>query len=738
MSGARPAIAGPSNQRAAAGSATAAAGSPARGRSFAKDGFGWAIVVLVLLAAHAAALAVLLRDLRSEEQHATMQRLAKSLARAVEARIRDDLGLLETLAESNELWAQDLTNFEHEARRVLAHHPHWRSLVLSDGERALVSLRPPPGLWPTVVPLEDPGSPLIGAPSERRAMIGNLRDGLVALRVPAARGTGRNLTLSVAILPSAFAPLIAPDRLPAGWDAMILDSRLVTVARGQSERMVGQSATADVRRIARDAPGQIEPILTVDGEAALALVAPIGSTGWYLGLSVPEPHGDPFRDRVLWWPMAGAAMALLAAAALLALAVLRRRRAAEAEAMRQASERHRNLMAERRRAELVATISHQVRTPLAGIMAHAELLAQSDLSPQQRSWVEQQRRAGHALLALVGDMLDVARLDEGAARLRSADFDLLALLQDCGALLRPVAEHKGLGLRLQPDPELPRWVRGDEARLRQAVTNLISNAIEAIEQGEVTVSARTSGPPQHLLVTVAGTGAGIAPERLAEAFEPFRPNGTAGGSTPVPAVVAPPDHGGGFGLAVTQQLVALMGGSIWAENLPDLGCCFRFSVPLATGLAPPALRPCGAGLSVLVAEDVAASRMLLRAVLERGGHRVTLAEDGARALATLHAGRFDLALLDLHMPGLDGLAVARAVRRQEGKAGQIPLVALTADPEEAVGEACRVAGFDAVLRKPAESRRLLELVRSLAVARRQGDCGERPTARPSPPVVVGS
>jgi CheY-like chemotaxis protein/anti-sigma regulatory factor (Ser/Thr protein kinase) len=362
---------------------------------------------------------------------------------------------------------------------------------------------------------------------------------------------------------------------------------------------------------------------------------------------------------------------------------------------------------EGRRNELLVTVSHELRTPLTGLLGHVELLGQSDLSPQQRGWVEQQRRAGQALLGLLGDVADFARLETGEIAIEVTDLDLLALLEECAALMRPLAQQKGLRLRSRLDPGLPRWVKGDPMRLRQVVTNLLGNAVKFTVQGEVTLSARVTGSPASLTITVTDTGIGIPPERLSEVFERIRPGGHGEGAEAAGRRIG----AGGLGLAIARRLVEGMGGGIWAESTPGHGSRFSFALPLRPG-QPPA--PSRGGLRVLVAEDVTASRLLLRAVLERAGHEVTAAEDGTQALAAAQLGRFDIALLDLHMPGVDGLGVARALRALPDGAGRLPLVALTADAEESVGEACRAAGFDAVIRKPFETRRLLGLIGGLA------------------------
>jgi CheY-like chemotaxis protein len=362
-------------------------------------------------------------------------------------------------------------------------------------------------------------------------------------------------------------------------------------------------------------------------------------------------------------------------------------------------------------------MSHELRTPLTGIIGYTDLLAASTLNPQQRQWLEQQRRAGSALLALVGEVLDLSRIEEGAVELERIAFDLPALLHDCMNLMRPVAEQKQLGLHAVLHPALPTRVMGDPMRVRQVVNNLLNNAIRFTRVGEVRLEAAAEPLADGriaLVVAVADTGIGIAADKLNRVFERFRQADAATAR----------EHGGsGLGLAICQRLVTAMGGQIRAESHPGQGSRFTFRIPLAVasrserGLpvpAPRALAPPTRPLRILVAEDVVPNQALLRAVLEGGGHKVDIVADGMEALGLASRNHYDVAVLDIRMPVMDGFAAARAIRALPAPFSELPLIALTADITSGVQNAATDAGFNTMMPKPFEGAQLLALVAAQA------------------------
>ena len=653
------------------------------------------------LAAYALLLLLGLRTEREIDRRADLQRTAANLAGVVDAELRAGMRALEALAGSQHIRTNDLAGFREEAQRLLAQEPFWYTIALTDGDRQLVNLRyPAEASLPPVGDLAAVGSVL----RTGRAAPGGLMEGRVSLRAPVRVDGAVRFALVASQEAAAFAQVLDRAIITPGWSALLLDGDGRMIARASSGTATPESL--------RPAVQQPREVLTND--SVIAYAVPVGETRWHLVMSVPPPG---FVDAALRWLFAAIGLsALLAGLGVAARTVMRHRghdalqQRRQAEALARASEQ------ERRRTDMLATVSHELRAPLTGLLGYTDLLAKAGLPPKAQAWVEQQRRAGQALLALIGDVLDFARLEDGAVELEDADIEIAQLLEDCAGLMRSVAQQKGLGLRVEIDPGLPRWVRGDPLRLRQVATNLLSNAIKFTEAGEIVLTARLTPRPERVEVAVTDTGIGIPPEQLPRIFDRFRQ--------------AAPDTarrfgGSGLGLAICRRLVDAMGGAIGAESLPGQGSRFVFWFPFRPGAAP--LMPQrGSALRILVAEDVAASRMLLQAVLERAGHVVQAAEDGPRALAALHGARFDLLVLDLHMPGLDGFGVAAALRTLPGEQGRVPMIALTADTPEEVEPACRQAGFDAVLRKPFETRRLLGLIDALRG--RSSEAGDRPHA----------
>lgn len=644
------------------------------------------------LAAYALSVFLALRSAGDEHRTAELGRDAERLALAIEAELGSGLASLEALSESIALDRRDMVAFREEARRLQARQPAWFTISLLDGTRQLMNLRHPAD---SVLPQPElPAGP--GMWSGRSSVLA-LRDGRFLLRVPVMReGAVRGVLVAV-LEGTALAAPAARVALAPGRAGLVLDEEGRPLTGG------APGLPAEALRAALEAPGHARPV----APGLEAMVRPLAERGWSVAVVAPvEPP-----------PGAGLPALLLALAAsvglgglglLLAARVERRRR--EAARQRGAAEvAARNVEQERHRADLLSTVSHELRAPLTGLLGYTDLLLKANLPPQPRAWVEHQKRAGDVLLALIGDVLDLARLDEGDIALEEADIEIAPFLEEAASLMRAVAQQKGLRLTVAADRGLPRWVRGDPLRLRQVVTNLLSNAIKFTPSGEVTLAARLVPGPDRLEIAVTDTGPGIPPEDLVRIFDRFRQGGPD---------TARRFGGSGLGLAICRRLVTAMGGTIAAENAEPRGSRFVMRIPFRPGAAPAAAREEGR-LRLLVAEDVPASRLLLQALLQRAGHEVTAVEDGALALAALHGANFDLGLIDLQMPGIDGLGVAAAIRRMPGEAARMPLVALTADAPEEVEPRCREAGFDAVLRKPFEARRLLGLIEALRM-RRQG------------------
>lgn len=622
---------------------------------------------------------------RRADRQDDVQRTAAALAAGLDSELRAGQRALEALAGSQHLTEGDLSAFRQEAQRLLAREPFWFTIALTDGERQLLNLRYPEGA--TLPPIQD----LTAVGSVLRtgyAAPGGLVEGRVSFRVPVRVDGAVRFALVATQEATTFAQLLDHAALPPGWSALLLDGNGRLIARAAA----GQ-AEPETLRLASERRNQL---VEVDGLMALSL--PVGEGRWSLVVAAPPRD---FVALAVSWMVLALTLAVLLAGLGIGIRLLRHDQGHSAQHQHRQSEAlARAAEQERRRNEMMAAVSQELRTPLAGMLHYGDQLAGTDLSPQARLWVEQQRLAGRALLTLVEDVLDFTRLEDGSIKLEDTDIDIGALLADCAALMQGAAQAKGLTLLLEPDAGLPRWIRGDPMRLRQVVTKLLDNAIRVAGRGQVVLAARLTPRPERIEIAVHDNGPGIGEAEKGRLFERFREASPGGRG------------GSGLGLALCRRLVEAMGGAIGAETMPDRRTRFVFWVPFRPG-ASPALAQGGRPLRILVAEDVAASRLLLTAVLERAGHLPSTAVDGTSALEALRAGRFDMALLDLHMPSLGGLGVAKAVRALEGEASRIPLIALTADPADQMEESCRAAGFDSVLRKPFDTPLLLGVIDGL-------------------------
>jgi two-component system CheB/CheR fusion protein len=346
-----------------------------------------------------------------------------------------------------------------------------------------------------------------------------------------------------------------------------------------------------------------------------------------------------------------------------------------------------------------------------GVLGMTELALMEDIPPEAREYLQFVRQSGEALLAIINDILDLSKIEAGRVVLERGAFMLRAGLAAMFEIHALTARRKGLTLRHAIGEDVPEFLVGDQGRLRQILTNLIGNAIKFTERGEVRVSVELDGQPAApgaagLLFRVEDDGLGIPGDRIDEVFDAFTQLGLPGHAT---------FGGTGLGLAISKELVELMGGRIWADSTPGKGSTFSFGVEF--GLAeegddleplPAQPRPSGqaGGLRVLVVEDDRVNRLLVDTYLRKRGHAVATAENGYEALEALAAEPFDLVLMDVRMPDLDGEEAVRAIRR--GEAGpdraDVPVVAMTAHALKGDRERLLDAGMDDYLPKPIDMR----------------------------------
>ena len=379
----------------------------------------------------------------------------------------------------------------------------------------------------------------------------------------------------------------------------------------------------------------------------------------------------------------------------------------------------------RARADFLAVMSHEIRTPLNGILGIADLMQNlplgTKIGPNERDYLAMIANSGQSLLQLVNDILDFSRLDAGRLELERVAFDLRGLVRNAIELLRPQATKKGLDLAIEFAPDLPLRAAGDPARLRQVLLNLAGNAVKFTQTGAVTISVRMTEDDGRLVrieFAVQDTGIGISPEAQARLFNAFE---QADSST------SRKFGGSGLGLAISRELVRKMGGDITIESQPGQGSIFRFSAVLSARRASDRIQPGAEApaataaveeppaaelppLRILLADDNATNRVISSRVLERHGHSVLPVADGAEAVAAVQSEAFDLVLMDMMMPEMDGLEATRHIRALPEPYASIPVVGLTANTQPEDIAACRAAGMNAVASKPISGSKLLEAI----------------------------
>ena len=361
------------------------------------------------------------------------------------------------------------------------------------------------------------------------------------------------------------------------------------------------------------------------------------------------------------------------------------------------------------KSEFLANMSHEIRTPLNGVIGMADLLCRSALPPRQREIVEIIRDSGETLERLLSDILDLARVESGGITLERTAFHLGDAIRGTVALSRLKAEEKGLDLRLTIEPALDGQTEGDPTRIRQILTNLLSNAIKFTEAGAVEVSVSTLRPGVTRL-SVRDSGVGFDVADKARVFRRFE---QADGS------ITRRFGGSGLGLAICRQLAELMGGDLDCSSAPGEGSTFWADLPLTPVETPTiaAAEEAGPGefegaLRVLVADDHATNRKVVDLILTGAGAETTCVEDGAQALEAFRAGVFDLVLMDMQMPVLDGLSAVRGIRAWEAEQGRPPtlVMMLTANTMPEHVAAGVEAGADGHIPKPITAGRLLAAV----------------------------
>ncbi len=363
--------------------------------------------------------------------------------------------------------------------------------------------------------------------------------------------------------------------------------------------------------------------------------------------------------------------------------------------------------ANRAKSAFLATMSHEIRTPMNGVLGITEVLLAGPLDVETREKLALVRESGHTLVALINDILDFSKIEAGKLKTEPVDFDLPVLVEEVSGLHRSTAGLKGVGFTVTIDESVPRVMRGDALRLKQVLTNLVSNAVKFTERGEVRVTVEALGHGRVRFV-VADTGIGIPALALGKLFTPFE---QADGST------TRRFGGTGLGLALSQNLVRLMGGGITVESVPQVGSRFSFDVPLETGVLALAQQPIEAmvperrtQLPVLVVDDNLINLKVACSLVEKAGYRTETAANGQVALEKVQSGHYLLVLMDCHMPVMDGFQATERIRGLDGDVSMTPIVALTASAMPDELEACKRAGMNDCLTKPVSLQALKSLL----------------------------
>ena len=366
------------------------------------------------------------------------------------------------------------------------------------------------------------------------------------------------------------------------------------------------------------------------------------------------------------------------------------------------------------KSQFLAAMSHDIRTPMNAILGMGEMLAESNLDDEQRHYINIINHSGNGLLALINDILDLSKIEAGQLELESIRLNPKKLAAYSVETLKSNALSQGIGMIVDADNSLPEQILGDPGRIQQILLNLLSNAIKFTSQGKIVLSV-VKTEEDMIRFSVSDTGIGIAERKLKTIFEPFK---QAESST------SRRFGGTGLGLSICEKLVSSMDGAIWVVSKPNKGSTFHFTIPYREvaleaesqlpGDIQTSISQDGSttGLSVLLADDSVESCMVIKAFLKNTSHQLTIVGNGKEAFDKYKSGKFDLVLMDIHMPEMDGYTATREIRKweQNNDLAPIPVLALTANAMKDDIEKTRMAGCNLHLSEPIRKQLLIDLI----------------------------